>query len=68
MIDPDFDPYAELQEAQDMINKLIIAHNNHDELLVQYSKQAEQVAQLLNSQQRQINNLKFDIRKLQNEN
>ena len=65
MIDPDFDPYAELQEAQDMINKLIMAHNNHDELLVQYSKQAEQVAKLLNSQQRQINNLKFEVKQLQ---
>jgi len=65
MIDPNFDPYEQLIEAQDIINKLIIAHNNHDELLLEVTKNNEQIAQLLNSQQRQLNNLKFQVKQLQ---
>lgn len=68
MIDPDFDPLDELRQAQDMINQLIVAHNNHDELLMAYSKQHQQVVDLIRKTQQQISRLEFDIRKLKNEN
>lgn len=67
MFEPDFDPYADLLEAQDMINQLIVAHNAHDELLIAYSKQHEHFVGLLKKTNRQIAKLEFEIRKLKNE-
>ena len=68
MIDPDFDPLDELRQAQDMINQLIVAHNNHDELLMAYSKQHQQVVDLIRKTQQQISRLELELRKLKNEN
>ena len=34
MLDPNFDPYKELQEAKSVINTLVWAHNQHDEMML----------------------------------
>jgi len=67
LFEPDFDPYGDLLEAQDMINQVIVAHNKHDELLLEFSKQHEQFVGLLKKTNRQIAKLEFEIRKLKNE-
>lgn len=64
MINPNFDPLEELRGAQHMINQLIEAHNAHDELLMAYSKQHEQLVKLLNLTQKKINRLEQEVKQL----
>lgn len=54
MIDPNFDPYLELQEVklellrqQNIIKNLIIGHNHNQELIQQLTDQSRQLIELI---------------------
>lgn len=72
MLYGDFDPYDELLavkhqtiQQQDLINRLIQASNNHDQLLLELSQQHRNLIALIREQREQIAKLKRDISLIQ---
>jgi hypothetical protein len=66
MLDPNFDPLAELQEQGDLINKLIMAHNRQDQLLVEMSTQHKAAVDLIRTDRKKIVALERKIHTLEN--
>lgn len=68
MFDPEFDPLAELVETKQItldnnrvINQLIQAHNNHDQLWLELTQQHRNLVALIREHREEITKLKFEI-------
>ena len=61
MFDPDFDPLEELEQAIQVIEQLVTAHNNHDDLLRAYSQQHQQIVSLLQKTHQRIDTLEHEL-------
>lgn len=74
MFDPNFDPYLELQETkveilkhQNVIRRLVDAHNQFDSAFVDLSHQHRQLVDLLKQTRNQVLRLEEEIKKLKSQ-
>ena len=75
MLDPEFDPYLELQQCKNevmrqknIINHLIHAHNQHDSALLDITEQHKQIVELVKQTKFQVNLMRMEINTLRNQN
>jgi peptidoglycan hydrolase CwlO-like protein len=64
MLDPNFDPYKELQEAKSVINTLVWAHNQHDEMMLDLTNQHRQLIDVLRSTKYQVELMRSELNDL----
>ena len=62
MINPNFDPMAQLEEQGLLLSKLVNAHNRHDELISDLAKQHQQVIDLIRTDRAKIVHLENKVK------
>ena len=74
MLDPNFDPYLELQQCKTevirqkgIINQLIHAHNQHDSMLLDITNQHKQLVELLKQTKFQVELMRMEINTIRNQ-